>query len=207
MTSSNHRFGGQPVRGRMRPQPDAMAEHERRQFLDVFRIDLGTPVLQQRPHLREPAPADDGPRRGAQVDAALDQIRGRVVPPVGVFVVGPRRRHQPLDVAAEPIVQKHALADHGPQLDDALLRQQRVEPHLLEVEVDQLLLLLGRQVADVDHGRKPIGRRFRERKRALPQLHRVHRRNREAERRQLVGRLADGDGAVLQAPRETRSAT
>ena len=36
-------------------------------------------------------------------------------------------------------------------------------------------------------------------KRALPELHRVHRRDREAERRQLVGRLADGDGAVLQA--------
>ena len=85
------------------------------------------------------------------------------------------------------------------QLDDALLRHQRVQAHLLEVEVHQLLLFLGRQVADVDHDREAIGGRFRQRERALAELDRVHRRDGEAERRQLVGRLADGDGAVLQA--------
>ena len=85
------------------------------------------------------------------------------------------------------------------QLDDPLLLHQRVQPHLLEVEVDQLLLLLGRQVRDVDHDREAIGRRFRERERALPQFHRVHRRDRKAERGELVGLLADGDGPVLQA--------
>ena len=41
-------------------------------------------------------------------------------------------------------------------------------------------------------------------KRALPELDRVHRRDREAERRQLVGRVADGDRAVLQ-PFEKRA--
>src|SRR5688572_3916217 len=41
--------------------------------------------------------------------------------------------------------------------------------------------------------------RFRKRKRPLPQLHRVHRRDGKAERRQLVGRLADGDRTVLQS--------
>ena len=44
-----------------------------------------------------------------------------------------------------------------------------------------------------------IGRRFGEWKRPLPQLHRIHRRDGKAERRQLVGRLADGDRAVLQS--------
>ena len=88
----------------MRAKPNAMSEHERRQFLDIFRIDLGTPVLQQRPHLREPAPADDGARGGAEIDAPLHQLGGRVAPPVGIFAVGSRGGHQSLDVAAEPVV-------------------------------------------------------------------------------------------------------
>ena len=41
-------------------------------------------------------------------------------------------------------------------------------------------------------------------KRALAELDRVHRRDREAERRQLVGHLADGDRAILQ-PLEKRA--
>ena len=41
-------------------------------------------------------------------------------------------------------------------------------------------------------------------KRALPELHRVHRRDRKTERLQLVGGLADGDRAVLQ-PFEERA--
>ena len=77
----------------------------------------------------------------------------------------------------------------------------------LKSKLHQLGFFLRRQVADVHHDREPIGRRFRERKRALPELDRVHRRDREAERRQLVGGLADGDGAILQRLRETRSAT
>ena len=92
----------------------------------------------------------------------------------------------------------------GAQLDDALLRHQRVQPHLLEIEVHELGFFLRRQVADVHHDREAIGRRFRQRKRALAELDRVHRRNREAERRQLVGRIADGDRAVLQ-PFEKRA--
>ena len=73
-----------------------------------------------------------------------------------------------------------------------------IQAHALEVEVHELGFLGGRQVADVHHDREPVGRRFRQRKRALPELHRVHRRDREAERRQLVGGLADRDRAVLQ---------
>ena len=34
------RFGRQAVAGRMRPEPDAMAEHVGRQILDVLRIDF-----------------------------------------------------------------------------------------------------------------------------------------------------------------------
>ncbi len=90
------------------------------------------------------------------------------------------------------------------QLDDALLRHQRVEPDALEVEVHQLALFFRRQVADVHHDREAIGRRFRQRERALSELDRVHRRDGEAERRQLVGRLADRDRAVLQ-PFEERA--
>ena len=72
------------------------------------------------------------------------------------------------------------------------------EPNALEVEVHQLAFFLRRQIADVDHDREAIGCRFGERERALSQLHRVHRRNREAEGGQLVGRLADRHGAILQ---------
>ena len=85
------------------------------------------------------------------------------------------------------------------QLDDPLLRHQRLQAHLLEVEADQLLFFLGRQVGDVDDDREAIGGGFRERKRALSELDRVHRGDREAEGRQLVGGFADRDGAVLQA--------
>ncbi len=108
-------------------------------------------------------------------------------------------RDQALDVIAEPLVQVHVLGDGGAQLDDPLLPHQRVEAHLLEVEVHQLALFFGRQVADVHHDREAIGGRFRQRERALAELDRVHRRDREVERRQLVGRLADRHGAVLQA--------
>jgi hypothetical protein len=47
-------------------------------------------------------------------------------------------------------------------------------------------------------------RSVRQRERALPELDRVHRRDREAEGGQLVGRVADGDRAVLQ-PLEKRA--
>ena len=102
------------------------------------------------------------------------------------------------------LVQEHLLVDRAAQLDDALFRHQRVQTDALEVEVDELLLLFGRQIADVHHDREPIGRRFGQRKRALAELDRVHRRDGEAERRELVGHLADGDRAVLQ-PLEERA--
>ena len=113
MTSRITSSARQAVRGGMRPEPDAVAEHERREILDVFRIHLGAPALQQRPHLGQPAPADDRARRRAQVDAALDQLRRRMLAPVGVGVVRTRRRHQPLDVLAEPLVQEHLLVDRA----------------------------------------------------------------------------------------------
>ena len=124
---------------------------------------------------------------------------GEWIVPVGVGVVRPCRGDELLDVLAEPLVQEHLLVDAGAELDDPFLGHQGVESHALEVERHQLLLLLRRQIADVDHDRKAIGRRFRQRERALAELDRVHRRNREAERRQLVGFLADRDRAVLQS--------
>ena len=75
---------------------------------------------------------------------------------------------------------------------------------MLEVEVDQLGFLLGREVADVDHHGEAVGGRLREREGALAELDRVHGGDGEAEGRQLVGGLADRDGAVLQ-PLEERA--
>ena len=92
--------------------------------------------------------------------------------PVGVGVVRTRRRDEALDVLAEALVQEHLLVDGGAQLDDSLLRHQRVQADALEVEVDELLFLLRRQVPDVHHDGEAIGRRFGERKRALAELHR-----------------------------------
>ena len=69
----------------------------------------------------------------------------------------------------------------------------------LKSKFTSLCFLLRRQVADVHHDGEAIGRRFRQRERALSELDRVHRRDGEAEGRQFVGGLADGDGAVLQA--------
>ena len=92
---------------------------------------------------------------------------------------------------------EYLLVDTRSQLDDPFLRQELVEPHALEVEVHQLLFFLRRQVADVDHDREAICRGFRQGKRALPEFHRVHRRDRKAERGQLVHFLADRNRAVL----------
>ena len=94
----DHALGRQAVAGRVRPEPDAMAEDVRRELLDVLRVHLGPAPHEQRPHLREAAPADDGARRRAEIDAALDELGRRVDQPVGVGVVRPRRGHQPLNV-------------------------------------------------------------------------------------------------------------
>ena len=59
--------------------------------------------------------------------------------------------------------------------------------------------LLGREVADVHHDGEPVHGGFREREGALAELHRVHRGDGEAEGRQRIGGLADGDAPVLQA--------
>ena len=122
----DHRFGRQAVAGRVRPEPDAVAEDVRRQILNVFRIDLVAAAHEQRPGLGETAPADDGARRRAEVDAAFDELGRRVRAPVDLGVVRPRRRHQALDVVAKRLVQKHVLVDRPAQLDDALLRHQLV---------------------------------------------------------------------------------
>ena len=100
-----------PWLGGVRPEPDAVAEDVRREILDVFGIDLGAMPLEERPHLGEPAPADDRARRRAQIDAALDQLRRRMREPVGIRVVGPRRGDEALDVLAEALVQEHLLVD------------------------------------------------------------------------------------------------
>ena len=184
------------------PEPDAVAEHVGRQVLDVFGIDLVAAAHEQRPHLGQPAPHDDGARRGAEIDAALDQLRRRVAQPVGVGVVRPRRGDELLDVGAEAFVQEHVLVDARAHGDDPLFRHQRVEAHALEVEIDQLGLFLGRQVTDVDHDGEAVGGGFRQRERALAELDRIHGGDGEAEGRQLVGGLADRDGAVLQSLEE-----
>ena len=159
---------------------------------------------EQRPHLHQAPPADRRARRRAEIDVCSTISDGeRCCQSVSALYgrVAPTRRRMYLPSFS---CRNTSRVMSAAQLDDPLLRHQRVEPHLLEIEIHQLLLFLGRQVADVHHDGEPIGRRFRQRKRALPELHRVHRRDREAERRQLVGRLADGDLAILQ-PFEKRA--
>jgi hypothetical protein len=155
--------------------------------------------VEQRPDFDEAPPADRRARRGAEVDAFLDHFGRRPVQPFCFGVVRPRRADEPPDVLRQRLVKKYFARDRRAQLDDALLRHQPLEMHLLEVEADELLFFFGRQVGDVHDDREPIGCGFRQRKRTLPELYRVHRRDREVEGRQFVGGFADSDRAILQA--------
>ena len=96
-------------------------------------------------------------------------------------------------------MQEHVFGDGGAQFDDAFLVHQRIEAHVLEVEVDELAFLLGGQVTDVHHHGEAVGGGFREGEGALAELDGVHGGDGEVEPRELVGGLADGDGAVLEA--------
>ena len=111
--------------GGVRAEPDAVAEDVGREVLDVFRVDLGPVAHEQRPDLGEPAPADDRARRGAEIDAVLDQLGRRVDEPVGVRVV---RAASPPPAAGCTSPSRScrntcSLIDAA-QLDDALLRHQ-----------------------------------------------------------------------------------
>ena len=80
MMSSITASVGQAVAGRVRAEPDAVAE-------DVAAPDPGCPpdstsvalAHEQRPDLGQAAPADDRARRRAEIDAALDQLRRRAM--------------------------------------------------------------------------------------------------------------------------------
>src|SRR5688500_15566798 len=61
----DHRLGGEAVARGVRPQPEPVAEHVRREILDIFRIHLVAPAHQQRPYLGEAPPDDDRARRRA----------------------------------------------------------------------------------------------------------------------------------------------
>src|SRR5581483_9422355 len=86
------------MRRRVRSEPDAMAEHVSCELLHVFWKDFVAPMAQQAPHFGEPRPADRGARRRAKVDASLDELRRRMVDPIGFGVVRARRAHEPPDV-------------------------------------------------------------------------------------------------------------
>jgi hypothetical protein len=51
-----------------------MAQYIGREILDVLRVHLGSVAFEQRPHLRQPAPADDRSGRCAEVDALFNQL-------------------------------------------------------------------------------------------------------------------------------------
>ena len=95
-------------------------------------------------------------------------------------------------------MEEYLLGDAPAQLNDPLLGHQLVQANPLEVKVHELLFLFGRQVADVDHDRETIGGGFRQRKCALAELDRVHRGDSEAEGRELIRFLANGNGPILQ---------
>ncbi len=126
------------------PEPDAVTQHVLRQVLHVLWIHLRSAAEQQRPHLHEPSPADRGARGRAQVDAPFDELGRRAIVPRRFGVVRTRRPHEAPDVLGERFVQEHLAGDHAAELDDPLLRHERVEPHLLEVEAHQPLFLFGR---------------------------------------------------------------
>ena len=152
---------GDAVAGGVRPEPHAMAEHVPRQRPAR---PPGTPrragacssahTLTSRPQqivARGEAPrsthfstSSDGERCRQSVSA----LKGRVAPT--------RRRMYFASDSCRNTSRVIARA----QLDDALLRHQRLQAHLLEVEVDQLLLLRRRQVRDVDDDGEAIGRRL-----------------------------------------------
>src|SRR6266540_6358646 len=126
---------GEAVAGRVRAEPDAVAQDVRREILNVLRVHLRSLPDQQRPDFREPSPADDRARGRTEVDAVLDQLRRRVSVPVGFGVVRTRGGDQALDVPREPLVQEHLLVDGAAQLDDPLLGHQGVQLHFFEVEM------------------------------------------------------------------------
>src|SRR5713101_6876104 len=82
----DHALGRQPVARGVRPEPDAVAEDVLCEVLDVFRVDLRAPADQQRPYLRQAAPADDRARRGTEIDAVLDELGRRMRVPVRLGV-------------------------------------------------------------------------------------------------------------------------
>src|SRR3954462_1531643 len=71
----DHAVGGQAVAGGVWAVPEAAAEDIDGEILDVFGIDLGPLADQQRPDFGQASPADDRTRRGAEIDAVLDQLR------------------------------------------------------------------------------------------------------------------------------------
>ena len=139
----DHRVGGQAVAGGVRAR--ARCGGRARTARDPGCLPGYTSsrrAHEQRPDLGEPAPADDRARRGAEIDAAsrpaptasggASRCRGcrGASPRPGAGCSRPSRScRNTCSVIARA------------QLDDALLRHQRVQPDLLEVEVDQLLLL------------------------------------------------------------------
>ena len=180
-------------------QPDAVTEHVFRELLNVFGVDVGTVVAQQRPHLGDASPRDRGTRRCTEVHAGLHEIGRRAARPPSILAERPARANQTPNVLRQHAVQEYVAGDHGTQFDNPLLRHQRLQPNFLEIELDQLFFLVGRQVGDVHDHREPIGRRFRQRKGALPQLHRIHRRDRKTECREFASGGADRNGAILQS--------
>ena len=106
------RIGRQAVARRMRAEPDAMAEHVRRQFLDVLRLAppsrscmSSAQTLASRP--QQMIARGDAPRSTPRSTSVGRRMRQ----PVGVRVVGPGGRDETLDVLAEPLVQEHLLVD------------------------------------------------------------------------------------------------
>src|SRR6185436_1299874 len=94
------------VAGGVRAEPHAMTEHVPGEVLDVLRIYLGAPAVEQRPHLDDASPADRRARRRAEIDGLLDQLGRRSMVPLGFRVVRSRGADEPPDVSGERFVQE-----------------------------------------------------------------------------------------------------
>src|SRR5687768_15185704 len=119
-------FGGNAVAGGVRTEPDAMAEDVLRQLLHVLRIDFRALVHEERPHFHEPPPADRRARRRPEVHVVLDHLRRRPMVPICFVVVWARRADKTPDVLSELLVQEYLAGDDASEVDDALLRHERV---------------------------------------------------------------------------------
>src|SRR5262245_16686148 len=135
-----------------------MAEYVLGEILDVVWIDLVPLPPKKGPDLDEASPADGRARRGTEVHVFFNQLRGRMMIPSGLRLVGSCGYEQMSDVFLESLMHVDFASDDPAQLDDPILGDQRRQLDVLEIEAHQLLLVFGPQIRNVHDNREAIDR-------------------------------------------------